>query len=100
LLTLATKTAISDKKSEAVKERDYILHRKDFKRILIEISARFGNPMAEGHMKPIEDQYLVELTTENLKAMSKVLDSNGVNCKNKDICRYWRKLHEIKYSSK
>lgn len=56
--------------------------------------------MAEGHMKPIEDQYLVELTTENLKAMNKVLDSNGVNCKNKDICRYWRKLHEIKYSSK
>lgn len=100
LLTLTTKTALSDKKSEAVKERDYILHRKEFKRILTEISLRFGNPMTDGHIKPIEEEWLVNLTTENLKVMNKVFDSNGVNCKNKDICKYWRKLHEIKYMAK
>lgn len=34
LLALTTRTAVSDKKSEAVKNRDYILHKKEFKRIL------------------------------------------------------------------
>lgn len=55
LLALGTKAAISDRKSEAVKERDYILHRREFKRLLLEISVRFGNPQIDGKIKPIDD---------------------------------------------
>ena len=99
LLSLTTKTAISDKKSEAVKNRDYILHKKEFKRILHELSVRFGNPKTDGTIKTIEDEWLVELNSENLKTMNKLLDSNGFNGKNREISKYWRKLHEIKYPS-
>ena len=97
LLSLTTKTAISDKKSEAVKDRDYILHKKEFKRILHELSVRFGNPKTDGNIKDIEDEWLIELTADNLKTMNKLLDSNGFNGKNNNICKFWRKLHEIKY---
>jgi hypothetical protein len=62
ILALTTKTAISDKKSESVKNRDYILYRKEFKRILHEISVSFGNPKVDEHIKPIPEEYLVELT--------------------------------------
>lgn len=97
LLSLTTRTAISDKKSEAVKNRDYILHRKQFKRILLDLSVRFGNPKTDGQIKQIEDEYLVELNGENLKTMNNLLDTNGFNGKNAQVCNYWRKLHEIKY---
>lgn len=55
ILALATKTAVSDRKSEAVKNRDYILYRKEFKRILHEISVVFGNPKIDENIKPLPE---------------------------------------------
>jgi hypothetical protein len=65
---------------------------------LLDLSVRFGNPKTDGHIRMIEDEYLVELNGENLKTMNRLLDSNGFNGKNAQVCKYWRRLHEIKYS--
>lgn len=63
----------------------------------MEISVRFGNLKTEGSIKAIEEEFLVELTGDNLKVLNKMLDSSGATLKSKEMCKFWRKLHQIKY---
>ncbi len=88
---------LSDKKSENVKNRDYSLYKIEFKRILHEMSLNFGNPKLDENIKPIPEENLVELNAENIKVTHKILDINGLVVKNKDVNKYLRYLHKIKY---
>lgn len=62
-----------------------------------EISLRFGNPKVDEHIKPIPEEFLVELNADNLKVAQKLFDNNGLSIKNKDFNKYFRYLHKIKY---
>lgn len=82
--------AVSDKRSEAVKERDYMLYRKEFQKILQAIGKRFSSTVTENELK-------VDLSSSNLKTLFKMLDTCGFAGKNKEINAMFRHLHRLKY---
>jgi negative regulator of replication initiation len=58
---------------------------------------RFGNPKTDGRVRALEEEALVELSSENLRTMTQLLDSSGFKGRNGAVCRFWRRLHQLKY---
>lgn len=48
-------------------------------------------------IRPLPDEFLVELSSDNLKTAHRLLDSNGLSCRSKDFSKYLRYLHRLKY---
>ena len=65
--------------------------------MLGQLSLPFGNTDSEGALKMIPEEEQVELTADNLSVVTKLLDSNGLTTRNKDVCKYLRYLHQVKY---
>lgn len=95
LYWILSKMAVSEKKSEAVKNRDFILYRKDLLSFLIDLGKKFYPSFYT-----LPEGMDIELTRENIEALISMLEKRGTVCTNAKITSYLRHLHECKYRIK
>ena len=92
LYWIQSKMAVSEKKSEPVKNRDFELYKKDLQVALLELGKKF---FPSFYALPQETP--VDLSKENIGGLINVLERCGNVCVNEQLTRYLRHLHECKY---
>ena len=94
LYRIRQKMAISEKKSEPVKNRDFSIYKKEVNKVLLKIGKRF-----DGKLSSV-DNVVMELKGQNLSTLIGMLENSGMKATNKEVTGYLRYLHELKYGVK
>ena len=84
--------AVSEKKSEAVKNRDFELYKKDLQAVLIDLGKKFCPSFYV-----VPQEAAVDLRKENIGGLINMLERCGNVCVNEQLTKYLRHLHECKY---
>lgn len=78
LYEIRSKIAVSEKKSEAVKNRDFVIYDKELRKLLALLGSKFQPNIGE-----LPESIRVSLNTENVTTLIKILEESGGNCVNK-----------------